>query len=117
MAYISQITLPSGTTYEIKDSWARDQIEAITGGSAIVFKGVSSTPLTDGGNENPTVNGTVITVKDTGDLYFYERQEFIYGDDKAMDCTQSKSFIQSSSEIGSEEEQPIVVIGASDGLG
>ena len=81
MADISQITLPSGTTYNLKDAWARTQIEAITGGSAIVFKGVSSTALTDGGNENPTVGGSVITSKSTGDLYFYGSEEFIYGDD------------------------------------
>ena len=81
MAYISQITLPSGTTYDIKDAWARTQIEAITGGSAVVFKGVSTTALTDGGNENPTVGGTEITTKATGELYFYQQEEFIYGDD------------------------------------
>lgn len=81
MAYISQITLPSGTTYDLKDTWARTQIEAITGGSAVVFKGVSSTPLTDGGNENPTVDGSPVTTKSTGELYFYEQEEFIYGDD------------------------------------
>ena len=81
MADISTITLPSGTTYNLKDAWARTQIQAITGGSAIVFKGVSSTAITDGGNENPTVDGTVVTAKSTGDLYFYEYEEFIYGDD------------------------------------
>jgi hypothetical protein len=72
MADISKITLPSGTTYNLKDAWARTQIEAITGGSAIVFKGVSSTAITDGGNENPTIDGTSITSKSTGDLYFYQ---------------------------------------------
>lgn len=81
MADISTITLPSGSTYNLKDAWARTQIQAITGGSAIVFKGASSTALTDGGNENPTVNGTTITAKSTGDLYFYQQEEFIYGDD------------------------------------
>ena len=81
MADISQITLPSGTTYNLKDSWARQQIQAITGGDAIVFKGVSSTALTDGGNENPTISGSAVTVKNTGDLYFYNKEEFIYGDD------------------------------------
>ena len=82
MPNISQITLPNGTTYDLKDGWARTQIEAITGGSAVVFKGVSSTPLTDGGNENPTVNSTAITAKNTGDLYFYNKEEFIYGPDE-----------------------------------
>lgn len=80
-AYISQITLPSGSTYKIKDEWAREQIQNITGGSAIVFKGVSSTALTDGADENPTVNNVVISAKTTGDLYFYGQEEFIYGDD------------------------------------
>jgi len=56
---------------------------------------VSTTALTDGGNENPTVNGTVVTTKKTGDLYFAPttegadtgnenssaRNEFIYGSD------------------------------------
>ena len=81
MADISQITLPSGTTYNLKDAWARQQIQAITGGDAVVFKGVSSTALTDGGNENPTVSGSAVTTKNTGDLYFYNKEEFIYGDD------------------------------------
>lgn len=79
--YISYVKATDGSTYEIKDSWARQQIEAITGGDAVVFKGVSSTALTDGGNENPTVGGTAITAKTTGDLYFYNKEEFIYGDD------------------------------------
>lgn len=78
---ISQITLPNGNTYDIKDAWARQQIESITGGSAIVFKGVSTTALTDGGNEDPTLDGTAITSKTIGDLYFYNKEEFIYGDD------------------------------------
>lgn len=81
MPLISKITLPSGNTYDIKDAWARTQIEAITGGSAVVFKGVSSTALTDGGNENPTVNNEEITEKTTGELYFYGQEEFIYGGD------------------------------------
>lgn len=42
---------------------------------------MSTTVLTDGGNENPTVSGSAITTKNTGDLYFHETEEFIYGDD------------------------------------
>lgn len=81
MANISQITLPSGTTYDIKDAWAREQIQNLAGGNAIVFKGVSSTVLTDGGIENPTVNDVAIKTKTTGDLYFYNKEEFIWGSD------------------------------------
>lgn len=45
-------------TYNIKDAEARSQIAALTGGDAVVFVGVSTTALTDGGSERPTVNGS-----------------------------------------------------------
>lgn len=78
MADISKITLPSGTEYDLKDAWARQQIEAITGGSALVFKGISTTPLTDGGTQNPTVDGSSVIDKTTGDIYFYGTGEYIW---------------------------------------
>lgn len=82
MPQISKITLPSGTTYDIKDAEARSQIAALTGGDAIVFVGVSSTPMTDGGNEAPTVDGSTVEPQ-TGQLFFYGTEEFIWGaDDK-----------------------------------
>lgn len=80
MPDISKITLPSGTTYDIKDATARSQIAALTGGDAVVFIGVSTTTLTDGGNEIPTVGGVQKTPA-TGQLFFYGTQEFIYGAD------------------------------------
>lgn len=79
-SYLSQITLPNGTTYELKDLEARDQIRALTGGDAVVFVGVSTTELTDGGNETPTVGGNTKTPA-TGQLFFYGTEEFIYGAD------------------------------------
>lgn len=88
MADISKITLPNNTTYNIKDSAARTDITNIknvlgtlTGANAVVFRGVSTTELTDGGNENPTVNGTAVTSKRTGDVYFYGTHQFVYGTD------------------------------------
>lgn len=81
MADISKITLPNGNTYDIKDTTARAAIEAFAGGDAVVFMGVSTTELTDGGNENPTVSGTAVTTKTKGQLYFYGTNEFVYGDD------------------------------------
>ena len=81
MADISKITLPNGNTYDIKDSYARTAIQAFAGGDAVVFMGVSTTALTDGGNENPTVGGTAVTTKAKGQLYFYGTNEFVYGDD------------------------------------
>ena len=80
MPDISKITLPSGTTYDIKDATARSQIAALTGGDAILFIGVSTTALTDGGNESPTVDGETLTPA-TGQLFFYGTKEFIYGAD------------------------------------
>lgn len=80
MADISKITLPNGNTYNIKDAEARSQIAALTGGDAVVFMGVSSTALTDGGNQQPTISGTQKTPA-AGQLYFYGSQEFIYGAD------------------------------------
>lgn len=85
MADISKITLPSGSVYNIKDAWAREQIATITGTAALAFRGVSSTPLTDNGVETPTVGGNVVPLTDlgTGDIYFYQTGEYIWGaDDK-----------------------------------
>ena len=83
MADISKITLPSGSVYNIKDTWARDQIATITGTAALAFRGVSSTPLTDNGTERPTVGGTAVELTDlgTGDIYFYGSSEYIWGPD------------------------------------
>ena len=80
MPQISKIKLPSGTQYDLKDAWARAAIEGIVGGDAIVFIGVSSTPLTDGGNEKPTIDGVEVTPA-AGQLFFYSTREFIYGTD------------------------------------
>ena len=88
MADISKITLPNNTTYNIKDSTARTDITNIknvlgtlTGANAVVFRGVSTTAFTDGGDENPTVNGSAVTTKRVGDVYFYGTHQFIYGAD------------------------------------
>lgn len=80
MPDISKIKLPSGTVYDIKDATARQLIETITGSDVIIFKGVSTTKLTDGGNETPTVGGQTVTPA-TGNLFFYQTEEFIYGTD------------------------------------
>ena len=80
MADISKITLPSGTTYNLKDAEARSQIQALTGGDAVVFVGVSETELTDGGNQTPKVNNVNITPA-TGQLFFYGTEQFVWGPD------------------------------------
>ena len=78
--YISKVTLPSGYVYEIKDAAARSAIEALSGGDAIVFVGVSSVELTDGGTQTPKVNNTNVTPA-AGQLFFYGTSEFIWGKD------------------------------------
>jgi hypothetical protein len=52
----------------------------LTGGDAVVFMGVSTTALTDGGNEKPTIDGEQ-KVPAAGQLFFYGAEEFIYGND------------------------------------
>ena len=81
MPQISKITLPSGTVYDIKDAEARSQIQALTGGDAVVFMGISTTALTDGGSQVPTINGQNVTPA-AGQLFFYGTQEFIWGPDE-----------------------------------
>lgn len=90
MAEISKIKLPSGTEYDIKDAVARAAIEAITGGDAVVFIGVSSTTITDGGTQVPTIAGSDIdSTSDLrpGDIVFYKpsnepNKEFIWDGSK-----------------------------------
>ena len=52
--------------------------DAIGGiGKAARFIGHSSTPLTDGGNEIPTIDGEPFTHIEAGDVVFYDNKEFI----------------------------------------
>ena len=71
MAEISQITLPSGTTYDIKDAQAR---------SAKGWIGITTTALTDGATTNPiTINGESVTAH-AGDIVGVQdsQSEFIF---------------------------------------
>lgn len=73
MADIKQITLPSGTTYNIKDEVAR---QAAAGG--IQLKGATTTALTDGATTNPiTINGSSYTAQNQ-DAVFYGNKEFVF---------------------------------------
>lgn len=76
MADISKITLPNGNTYNIKDSVARSAIDSIMGGDAVTFGGVTTSALTDGGTQKPTVNNEQVDpIK--GQLYFYGTKEYL----------------------------------------
>ncbi len=69
MPDISQITLPSGTTYDIKDAQAR---------SAKGWIGITTTALTDGSTTNPiTIGGQSVTAT-AGNITAYGDSEFIW---------------------------------------
>ena len=77
---LSQITLPSGTTYNLKDSQARSDIEdlrrAISGG--LTFLGETTTELEDGDTTNPiTINGQSVTAS-AGAIVVYGEKEFLF---------------------------------------
>ena len=74
MADISQITLPSGTTYNIKDTVAR---QAASGGIRLI-QGVCTTELTDMCTTNPiTINGESYTAEEQ-EATFYGAKEFVF---------------------------------------
>lgn len=82
MADISQIKLPSGSTYNLKDTQARTDIEAlqsaVTGGMHYI--GVTTTALTDGATTNPIkINNVDVTAK-SGDIVMYGTLEFVWAD-------------------------------------
>ena len=73
MPDISQITLPSGTTYDIKDAVAR-----ATAAGGIQLKGTTTTALTDEATTNPiTINGNSYTAV-AQDAVFYQKKEFVF---------------------------------------
>lgn len=72
MPDISKITLPNGTTYDIKDATAR---QAVAGG--VTYLGKSTTAITDGGTETPTIGGSPAT-PNTGDMVIYNSKEFVW---------------------------------------
>ena len=76
MADISKITLPSGSTYDLKDKWARDQIASLSGYT--YYMGVTTTALSDGSTTNPVIiNGSSVTAN-TGGICTYQSKEFIW---------------------------------------
>jgi len=81
MADISKITLPSGSTYDIKDATARASITAIEGALAggVSLIGTTTTALTDNATTPTTitVNGNSVNVT-KGNLVIYSKKEFLW---------------------------------------
>ena len=73
---IKQVTMPSGTLYDIVDQGARDLIASLEHDTG--WLGVTTTPLTDGASTNPIlINGESVTAE-TGNITSYENAEFIF---------------------------------------
>lgn len=76
--YISSVTLPSGSVYDLKDQGARDLIAELQENAK--FIGVTSTELSDGATTNPIiVEGESVTAK-SGDWTISDdtKKEFIF---------------------------------------
>lgn len=82
MADISKITLPSGTTYDLKDAKARTQIEALRGQvtGQVHYVGVTTTALTDQSTTKPIQIGGANYTQVNGDIVIYGEEEFIWSD-------------------------------------
>lgn len=80
MADISEITLPSGVTYDIKDATARNDISMLKGSGtgAMHYAGVTTTALTNGSSTSPIkINETDYTPSN-GDVVIYGQLEFVW---------------------------------------
>lgn len=82
MADIYQVSLPSGSTYLLKDAKAREDIEAlsraITGG--VSFLGITTTVLTDGATSKTIVIDAEPVEAINGSIAIYDVDEFIWSD-------------------------------------
>ena len=79
---LSQIKLPTGNVYDLKDAQAREDIEtlkaAVAGGTT--FLGVTQTAITDGAaGASITIDGESVTPSN-GDIAFYGTKEFIFSE-------------------------------------
>ena len=71
--YISQITLPSGNTYDIKDAEARELINELA--SPGVFLGVTTSNISEGSSTNPIIVDGVSTTAHQGDWCLHEETD------------------------------------------
>ena len=78
MADISKITLPSGTTYDIKDAKARELIGSLSG--ALTYLGTTTTAITDGSAASPITIGDKSVTPKAGNVVAYGNSEFVWSD-------------------------------------
>lgn len=75
---ISKITLPSGSTYNIKDQEARDLIASL--GSPTHYLGVTTTEIADGSTTTSIIIGEETHKAAAGDIVAYGNSEFVYSE-------------------------------------
>ena len=87
MPNLSKITLPSGSVYDIKDAYARQEIEDLktstTGG--MHYAGITTTAISDGSTTSSLTidSATVVFGSDnTGAVVIYGEQEFVWNGSK-----------------------------------
>jgi len=80
MPFISKITLPSGSVYDIKDAQARSDISelqaSLTGKVALI--GETTTELSDQATTNPIKINNVDTTAVAGNIVYYNRSEYLF---------------------------------------
>ena len=84
MADISQIEIPSGEVFDIKDTTAREDISKIKDSIAgsVHFRGVTSSELHDGSTRNPIVINGELYKASRGDFVFNKAKEYIWDESK-----------------------------------
>lgn len=80
MANISEITLPSGATYDIKDATARHDISILKGSAtgAMYYAGVTTTALANGSSTSPIKINNVDYTPSNGDVVIYNSLELVW---------------------------------------
>lgn len=80
MADISEITLPSGVTYDIKDATARNDISMLKGSGtgAMYYAGVTTTALEDGSSTSPIKINNADYTPSNGDVVIYGQLELVW---------------------------------------
>lgn len=80
MTAISEITLPNGATYDIKDATARNEISMLKGSNtgAMHYAGVTETALADGSSASPIKINKADYTPSNGDVVMYGSLEFVW---------------------------------------
>lgn len=80
MPEISKITLPSGSTYDIKDAQARSDISTIKGAmtGTMTYIGTTTTAISDGSDTQTVAIGDTQVVAKNGNVVIYGDDEFVW---------------------------------------